>query len=233
VSLARSTARILAAADRDQQDATDEGGELARLADLERRLAAGYEQLREREPARVERTVQRVRQFEQTLARLGLPVDHPAKLERARAARWTIIRLTSLVWLLLPGLLGIVVHVVPYRVIDVLAHRVARRHGGGEDVLATLKLIAGLLLFPLTWGLLATVAALTLRPIAALATVLVLPITAWAGLRFVELFGDFVERARGAWMLITRRDLGTHVQSERAAIRAEVTMLAEQLDRAA
>jgi flagellin-like hook-associated protein FlgL len=33
--------------------------------------------------------------------------------------------------------------------------------------------------------------------------------------------------------LITRRDLGTHVQSERAAIRAEVTMLAEQLDRAA
>jgi 1-acyl-sn-glycerol-3-phosphate acyltransferase len=202
VSLARSTARILAAADRDQQDATDEGGELARLADLERRLAAGYEQLREREPARVERTVQRVRQFEQTLARLGLPVDHPAKLERARAARWTIIRLTSLVWLLLPGLLGIVVHVVPYRVIDVLAHRVARRHGGGEDVLATLKLIAGLLLFPLTWGLLATVAALTLRPIAALATVLVLPITAWAGLRFVELFGDFVERARGAWMLI-------------------------------
>jgi hypothetical protein len=229
VSLARSTARILAAAG----GVTSKGGELARLADLERRLAAGYEQLREREPMRVERTVQRVRQFEDALARLGLPVDHPAKLERARAIRWTIFRLTSLIVLLLPGLLGIVVHFVPYRIIGALAHRVARRHGGGEDVLATLKLIAGLLVFPLTWILLAIAVALALRPIVALVAVLLVPICAWAGLRFVELFVDFVERARGAWMLATRRDLGTYVQSERAAIQAEVTVLAEQLDRAA
>jgi glycerol-3-phosphate O-acyltransferase/dihydroxyacetone phosphate acyltransferase len=226
VSLARSTARILAAAGVE----TAEDGELARLAKLERQLASGYERLREREPARVERTVQRVRQFEEALARLGLPVDHPAKLERARATRWTIVRLTSLAVLLLPGLIGIAVHFLPYRIIDVLAHRVARRHGGGEDVLATLKLIAGLLVFPLTWGVLALAAAFLLRPIAALATVVFLPICAWAGLRFVELFGDFVERARGAWMLATRRDLGTYVQSERAAIRAEVMVLAEQLD---
>lgn len=232
VSLARSTARILAAAER-EGGADGEDSELVRLADLERRLAAGYERLREREPARVERTVLRVRQFEDALARLGLPVDHPAKLERARATRWTIIRLTSLAVLLVPGLLGIVVHFVPYRIIDVLAHRVARRHGGGEDVLATLKLIAGLLVFPLTWIGLAVAAGIVLRPIVAVVALLVLPLCAWAGLRLVELFGDFVDRARGAWMLSTRRDLGTYVQSERAAIRAEVTLLAEQLDRAA
>jgi hypothetical protein len=241
VGLARSTARILAAAetdadgdDKDEGEAdTSSGGELARLAQLERQLAAGYEHLREREPARVERTVQRVRQFEDALAQLGLPIDHPAKLERARAARWTVVRLTSLALLLLPGLFGIVVHVLPYRIIDVLAHRVARQHGGGQDVLATLKMIAGLLVFPLTWLLLAIAAGLALRPIAALAAVVVLPICAWAGLRLVELFSDFAARARGAWMLATRRDLGTYVQSERAAIRAEVTLLAERLDRAA
>jgi glycerol-3-phosphate O-acyltransferase / dihydroxyacetone phosphate acyltransferase len=236
VSLARSTARILAAAGRDgddDHDANAAGGELARLTDLEIRLAAGYERLREREPVRVERTVQRVRQFEDALARLGLPVDHPAKLERARATRWTFVQLASLTALLLPGLVGIVVHFLPYRIIDVLAHRVARRQGGGEDVLATLKLIAGLLVFPLTWALLAIGAALVLRPIVALVIVLTLPISAWAGLRFVELSSNFVVRARGAWMLATRRDLGTYVQSERAAIRAEVTVLAEQLDRAA
>jgi glycerol-3-phosphate O-acyltransferase/dihydroxyacetone phosphate acyltransferase len=230
VSLARATARILEAATRDEATAESEGGELARLVDLERRLVAGYERLREREPARVERTVQRVRQFEESLARLGLPVDHPAKLDRARATRWTIVRLTSLALLLVPGLLGIVVHFVPYRIIDVLAHRVALRHGGGEDVLATLKLIAGFLVFPLTWVLFAIGAALALRPIAALAALLVLPVCAWAGLRLVELFGDFIERARGAWMLATRRDLGTYVQSERAVIRAEVMALAERLE---
>ena len=42
--------------------------------------------------------------------------------------------------------------------------------------------------------------------------------------------GDFIDRARGAWMLATKRNLGAHVQSERAAIRTEVTMLAGQLD---
>jgi glycerol-3-phosphate O-acyltransferase/dihydroxyacetone phosphate acyltransferase len=233
VSLARSTARILAAAGVDGGDASGEVGELARLADLERRLASGYERLREREPLRVERTVQRVRQFEHALARLGLPVDHPAKLERARATRWTIVRLMSIAALLVPGLLGVVVHFLPYRFIDVLAHRVARQHGGGQDVLATLKLIAGLLVFPLTWLLFAIGAALALQPIAGLAALVMLPICAWAGLRLVELFSDFVERARGAWMLATRRDLATYVQSERAAIRAEVSMLAEQLEQAA
>jgi glycerol-3-phosphate O-acyltransferase / dihydroxyacetone phosphate acyltransferase len=221
VGLARSTARILAAAGDDEST-------LAVLTDLERRLAAGYEQLREREPVRVERTVQRVRQFEEALARLGLPVDHPAKLDRARATRWTILRVASLAILLLPGVLGIVVHYVPYRIIGVLAHRVARRHGGGEDVLATLKLIAGLLVFPLTW--VAVMLGVVLRPWVALAAALLLPLCAWAGLRLVELLGDFVERARGAFMLATRRDLGAYVQSERAAIQAEVEVLAEQLD---
>jgi glycerol-3-phosphate O-acyltransferase/dihydroxyacetone phosphate acyltransferase len=224
LSLARSTARILAAGERETS--------LARLAELERRLAAGYERLREREPDRVERTVQRVRQFESALAGLGLPVDHPAWLDPARAARWTIMRLTSLAVLLVPALLGIVVHFLPYRIIDVLAHGVARRHGGGEDVLATLKLIAGLLVFPATWGLVAVLVAVALRPIDALVVVIGLPICAWTGLRFVELLGDFIERARGAWMLATRRDLGVYVQSERAAIRAEVSTLAEQLEAA-
>jgi glycerol-3-phosphate O-acyltransferase/dihydroxyacetone phosphate acyltransferase len=219
VSLARSTARILAAEERETS--------LARLADLERRLAAGYERLREREPIRVARTVQRVRRFETALAGLGLPVDHPARLDPTRALRWTILRLTSLALLLVPALLGIVVHFLPYRIIDVLAHGVARRHGGGEDVLATLKLIAGLLVFPATWMLVAVWVAIALRPIDALVVMIALPICAWAGLRFVELLGDFIERARGAWMLATRRDLGAYVQSERAAIRAEVSTLAD------
>ena len=227
VSLARSTARILEAATRDETPDVDRDNELARLADLERRLAAGYERLRERDPVRVDRTVQRVRQFEQTLARLGLPVDHPAKLDRSRAIRWTIVRLASLAILLVPAVIGIVVHFVPYRFIGVLAHRAAQRHGGGEDVLATMKLIGGLLVFPLTWMLVALALAFALRPMVALAAVLVLPICAWAGLRFVELLDDFLGRARGAWMLATKRNLGAHVQSERAAIRAEVTMLAE------
>lgn len=230
VTLARATAKILAAASRDEEPDQARDSELARLADLERRLVAGYERLRERERVRVERTVQRVRQFEESLARLGLPVDHPAKLDRARAVRWTFVRLSSLALLIVPGSIGIVVHFVPYRIIDVLAHRVAKQHGGGEDVLATIKLIAGLLFFPLTWVLVAVALGLAVRTSVALAAMLVLPICAWAGLRFIELLGDFVDRARGAWMLATRRNLGAWVQTERAAIRTEVDVLARQLD---
>lgn len=78
-------------------------------------------------------------------------------------------------------------------------------------------------MFPLTWVLMAITVALACDQLSrhaaancrALAAVVLLPMCAWAS------------------MLATRRDLGTYVQSERAAIQAEVTLLAERLEDAA
>ncbi len=129
--------------------------------------------------------------------------------------------------MLAPGLLGVVGHYPAYRAIGWLAHRMAKR---STDVLATLKLIAGFLLFPLTWTVLATVAGVLWSwPGAALA-LLVLPACGYAALRWVELLVDFVDRARGAWVLATRRDISPYLIAERQAIRDAFIELATRID---
>ncbi|PRP90422.1 2-acyl-glycerophospho-ethanolamine acyltransferase [Enhygromyxa salina] len=231
VTLARSAARILAAAERDAGDDPPQPDPLAGF-DLERRLVAGYEQLCAREPGRVARVVARVRRFEGELARLGVAVDHPPRLARRRAARYTLGRLLSLTLLLGPAVVGLTTHFVPYRVIDWLAHRVAREQspdGTGEDVLATLKLIGGFLLFPLTWFLLALALGFAHSWRVAGVGLVAAPLSGYAALRFIELLTDFIDRARGAWVLATRRDVGRYLASERAAIRAEIISLANRL----
>jgi glycerol-3-phosphate O-acyltransferase/dihydroxyacetone phosphate acyltransferase len=218
IDLARAAAQILAAADRDEGKANNDT--LAGL-ELERRLVDGYERLRERAPNELARVVTRVRRYEAELARVGLPLDHPAKLERRRAIRYALRRLVALVLLLGPALIGIVTHFPAYRGVDWLAHRVAK----SADVLGTLKLIAGFLLFPVTWLLLGGVSAWLLGWIAAVGVLLVLPACGYAALRFTELLFDFVERARGAWVLVTRRDVGGFLLAERRAIREAIVGL--------
>lgn len=220
IELARSAARILAAAARDQGEPITQGA-LAGF-DLERRLVDGYERLRERAPAELGHAVARVRSYEAALARLGLPLDHPATLDRRAAIRYGSRRLTLLALLLGPALVGVITHFPAYRAIDWLAHRVAKQ---STDVLATLKLIAGFLLFPLTWLLLAGVSAWLLGWIEAAIALLVLPACGYAALRFVELLADFGDRARGAWMLATRRDLEQFLLGERQAIRSALLEL--------
>lgn len=223
IELARSAARILVAAERDGG-----GAEVDPLGgfDLEHRLLSGYEQLRERAPGEVDRVVARVRAYEAELARVGLPVDHPATLERRFAIRWGARRLAALAVLLGPALVGIVSHYPAYRAIGWLAHRVAKR---SIDLLATLKLIAGFLLFPLTWISLAIVAGLVGSGMWAVVALLVLPACGYAALRFGELLVDFVDRARGAFVLATRRDIGQYLVAERRAIREAIVDLATRV----
>ncbi|EDM80141.1 acyltransferase domain protein [Plesiocystis pacifica SIR-1] len=228
VELARATARVLSAAARDGGEGWAEGARAS--LDLEQRLIDGYEQLQAKAPRRLEVVVRRVRAFEAQLDALGMGVDHPAAIGRRRALRWTIVRGLSLALLVVPGVLGILTHWLPYRAVDFIAHRLAPKQAATddfEDVLATLKLTGGLLFFPLTWVALAVVAGLLHRWSSAGAALLVLPLLGFAALRFVELTEDAAARAWAAWQLLRHRDLGETIAAERAAIRDEVYALAE------
>lgn len=219
IELARAAAQILAAAARDQGEpaSPDRQADL----ELERRLVEGYERLRERAPSELSRVVARVRSYEAELARIGLPLDHPATIGRRVAIRYGLRRLGALALLLGPALIGIVTHYPAYRGIGWIARRVAK----SSDVLATFKLIAGLLFFPLSWLLLAGVSAWGLGWREAGIVLLLLPACGYAGLRFTELLVDFVDRARGAWALASRRDLGQFLLHERQVIRAAIVQL--------
>jgi glycerol-3-phosphate O-acyltransferase / dihydroxyacetone phosphate acyltransferase len=116
------------------------------------RVWAGYYALRDREPAQVEAMLARIRAYDADLAALGLE-DH--ELDRAPAlARPGLIALLLLqvvgVYLLLPPLLvfGVALNAPTYLVVRAIAWGAARRV---KDV-ASVKLLVGALLFPLTWA---------------------------------------------------------------------------------
>lgn len=229
IALVRATARVLRAAERDIELSSSTPDAQAEL-ELERRLVAGHEQLQARAPERLDALVRRVRAFEAELDALGMDLAHPHRLERGRALRWALGRATSLLTLTPGALIGLVTHYPPYRFVDWLAHRVAPAHsqdGDVDDLLATLKLSGGFLLFPLTWIVLALVVGLLAPWRYAALSLALWPLCGFAALRFVERLDESIDRARGAWALLTRRDLGAFIVSERAEIRAEVLALAE------
>ena len=103
--------------------------------------------------------------------------------------------------LLLPiWLVGALVHYPTHSLVRVLAFRYA---GESTDVVATGKLLGGLLLYPLTWLLLASGAAFFLSDLRWFLLILAGPPLALLTLRFQEMFGLF------QWRRKNRRFLGS------------------------
>ena len=126
-------------------------GRVERLRDFALRLR----ELRAREPARIEELGERIASFGERLARLGLCAqDLPEKLELEYTPGTVLAFLLSgalRLGLVLPlAALGALFWFVPYRLIVALAPRFAT-----PDTLATARILAGLVLFPL-WLALAT-----------------------------------------------------------------------------
>ncbi len=134
-----------------------------------------------------------------------------------------LLRFLLLVPLGVPGLL---LHYLPYRLVGFLSRRVAGPHA---DVLATSKMLAAFLLFPLAWTATALVAGRLGGWPAGLVALGLAPASGYAALRLSEL----ADRALGAvraltlWLLGRRRFL--HLQIERRRIREELLALAEEL----
>ena len=106
---------------------------------LLQRLVAGHRRLVETHPAATSQLIEAVRAYDATLVAAGLPAH-------ADLAAPSGPLMLALLWpLALPGIL---LHYPAYRAIGRLA--LARAHGQ-EDMLATLKVMAGLVLFPLTY----------------------------------------------------------------------------------
>jgi glycerol-3-phosphate O-acyltransferase/dihydroxyacetone phosphate acyltransferase len=228
IELARDARRIWAAAERDQSgsdapDPDDEDSEAAQLRfELEYRLLSGHAVLREREPARLDKVIARIRRYQAEVALLGIAVDQPVRQRRRELVRELLI----LPWLAPLALLGMIVHAPAYRLIDWVAHRMAKQ---AAEVLATLKLTAGFLFFPATWLLLMIAVARTSGWTFGLATLVVAPLSGWVALRFAERTSALIDRSRAAWLLLTRRDLAAWLVSERAGIRADIAALDARL----
>jgi glycerol-3-phosphate O-acyltransferase / dihydroxyacetone phosphate acyltransferase len=201
---------------------------LAEELQLSRRFVDGRRALAARDPARLERIRDTIHRFEADRREAGLTL---ADLEPGRIGPRAFLRLLAqnLGALLLAPLaaVGTVVHYPAYRLVGFLARRMAHKH---EDVLSTVKVGMSMLVFPATWAAGAYAAyRLAGWPWAA-ATLVLLPISGWAALRFAEALDSILARA---WALVHAAAARTALKrllARREAIRREIRRIAEDLE---
>jgi 1-acyl-sn-glycerol-3-phosphate acyltransferase len=194
---------------------------------LRRRFIEGYTLLRARAPERLAALDARIRRYEEELRQVGIDAEDLAAPRSSAVALMAHLLSRSLIFLiLLPlALAGALLHYPAYRLAGYFARRFSQN---SDDVVSTIKIIAAMLLFPLTWMGLA-VAAYALGAWKAAACVLILtPLAGYAAVRFSEEFDRFIGGAKALLFFITRRWFFKRLLIERRAIHEEIVALGEE-----
>jgi glycerol-3-phosphate O-acyltransferase/dihydroxyacetone phosphate acyltransferase len=163
--------------------------------ELRRRFIEGYHYLRTHDPERLEKLQSAMIQFEAELRGAKLDV-HELK------PRLSLARLFRVVVMLPIALVGAVLNYPTYRLIGVLAKRVSKGEGA---VTATIKFLAALALYPLTYIAFGLFVGMRFGWISGVATAVVLPFISYVALRVVEDIDDVIGDLRG--LLLRREDL--------------------------
>ena len=179
-----------------------EEGDLARELELRRRFVAGYRFLSERDPARLAR-------LESQVIRMDAEVEPQGPIDAG-----TILRL-----IFLPiAIIGAAIHWPIYRLIGFIATRFARKE---DELIATIKIIGGLVLYPLFW-IGAAIFAGTLRAAYAIVVLIALPLLGYIALVTLEAFDEMIGHLRAT----RRRDL----EPQQKALREEILAVAAEIN---
>jgi len=205
---------------------SEEEQSLTRELELRRRFLEGYAFYRTHSPKRIEALAARIARFEYELKQAG--VD-PFDLSLPRTALKTIASLASRVLgfvLLAPlALFGALVHYPAYRLGGYLATRFSH---DAEDVVSTFKITAAMLFFPLTWVVVVVVSWIFGSWIAAIAALVVTPVSGYVAIRLFEEFDRFIGNFLALALFVVRRRSFVRLLAERAAIRREILALRDE-----
>lgn len=212
--LAESADRLLAT---ESGTAPDLAGQLERR----QRLLRGYARLRDAAPDRLARLASRITRYTSTLQEADLtPELLPLGGYRAANVVRVALKAVVVLLLLLPlALAGMAAHFPAWFAVDFVAARYRRN---SPDAVATVKALAGLVCYPVTWILLAWLASRTWGMRGALAALVMAPLAGWAALTFVERFDRLAGGARGLLLAITGRRRFLRLLAERSAIAEEL-----------
>lgn len=227
-ALVERAQRIFSAAD----EAPAEPLPLAWEFELRRRFLAGYRVVRTRWPERFAALRTRIDRYEAALAAAGLDPQHlvPKSFTFGRVARYVVNSLIVFALLLPVALLGAIVNYPAYRAAGFVATGVSR---GAEDSLASIKVLAAMLLFPLSWAAVALGFGVWGGVRVALFSVPVLPMAGYAALRFFERLDRLVGGARALALFTFRRWAFLRLLAERRAIRDALLGLGREVEGAA
>jgi 1-acyl-sn-glycerol-3-phosphate acyltransferase len=187
--------------------------------DLRRRFLEGYHFLARRDPRRLTKLRHSMARLEAELRRAKLDVH---ELQPRIDAR----RLFRVLILLPLALVGAAVHWPTFRLVDVLAKRFAKGEG---SMLATMKFLAALAFYPVTYITLALLVGWRFGAIAGGVTLLAMPALGYLALRVLEDTDDVIGDLRALLHRIFRSYGYSKLVARRAAIRDEMLNVAREM----
>jgi 1-acyl-sn-glycerol-3-phosphate acyltransferase len=183
-----------------------------------------YERARARHPRRVAALGARVESYQRRLEARRLRDEHvAARYPRAEVIAYAIGSATLLFFWLPLAALGTAMNWVPYRIIWAGALLTP-----GENLPATVKLLGGFFLYPITWTLWALLAGGAWGWGAGLAVFLLGPLVAWFAMLFHERYEHFWEHARAWAALKLRPGEAARLKAERDALHQEMRAIAKE-----
>jgi glycerol-3-phosphate O-acyltransferase/dihydroxyacetone phosphate acyltransferase len=192
---------------------------LAEEFELRRRFIGGYHYLRAQDPARLHRLQSELARFESALRRAKIDV-HELK------PRISIGRLFRVLVLLPLAVAGAVVSFPAYVLVHFLAERFAKGEGA---VLATMKFLAALALYPISYAAAGVLVGMRFGWLAGVTTGLVLPVLGYVALIVFEDIDDIIGDLRAVAYRMFRRYGYERLVAQRKAIRDEIITVAREL----
>jgi 1-acyl-sn-glycerol-3-phosphate acyltransferase len=195
---------------------------------LRRRLLAGYEVVRTHWPERLAAIATRIERYEAALSAAGVDGRQLALSYRfGRVARYAVKGAFVLLVLLPAALTGLVLNYPAYWAVGFVATGMAK---GAEDALASIKVLAAMLLFPVTWLIVAVGVGLGLGVEGGVVTLAVAPLLAYAALVFFERLDRIIGATRALGLFTFRRWAFLRLLAERHAIREEIIALGQSVE---
>lgn len=224
---ARLAEAVFTAASRDVDPKSGRpSASVASELDLLRRFTDGYEAIEREHPELLRPVESRIREYVTLLDEHGLSTDHPASLGASVVIPYSLKRLVSLLLLSPLALPGLALNLPAYLLTRFISTRVMAEE---TDVTSTVKVLASLLLYPLSWLGLALALGLEFGWAYAALGLALAPPSAWAALVITESIEALGAGARSLILYLRHREQHDYLVAERRAIHDEILDLAAKL----
>ena len=198
--------------------------------DLRRRLAEERQFYRAQSPEMVSRLRERIYKYDEALAGLGITTESLSVFSHTRFFVLRHFVLNSILLALVSPLAiaGALIHYPAYLICELLSGRY-KKHGV-DDIVSTVKILAAIVLMPLTWIIVAALAYIFWGwRIAAMALPLVI-LSGYVAMRFFEVIQDMKGWYKAVLVLLGQRRLFIKLLRERRALYNELKRLARNVE---
>lgn len=193
---------------------------------LQQRFIKAYSILQTHQPERLRKLEVRMLRFEEELNQAGVDAEQLSPPHSTTSVFLTILKRSLLFLLMLgPAALGTVAHYPAYRLGGYLAQKFS---SDSEDVISTVKIISAMLLFPLTWLVLAVVVYKSFGWVAAVAALVVIPVCGYVAIAFFEQLDRSIAGLRVLLYFLVKRRFFVRLLAERKAIKNEIISLGKE-----